>query len=627
MNPFRRVSLGIIGVALLVTVGTLAVRRFQEMWPDNVRPQSPAPAALRPLLPTPPPEAQVAVRNSDGRSYDLDVDGLVREGRVTDDPFMNWQPEALFSLMTEQSRADVIANAMQRAGPFPNARALKRLAEFLIAAGPSSIPAIDARLARSRPDGSAAGLVAICEIEGTRAGQHGGEDAYETCFQERLEKARPAVERAVAMAAESLALTAPESVPCYWILRVLGAAGPAARPVLPALARLLDAGTNSETAAKRRGECSRANISATLVKILVPKPRDESLAALTDRAVDDLVAATLVRPDTLPQSAHLASVLDTVPASGSLDRRLETTVVDRLKNCDPIESERLLVLGRLGIGVLVRILDHWQDMGCPRDEWIRALALRSWQPAGAEMFLNWTLVKQLERYPDMASPLYDRTRSVFTRDHIVEAARVVVEPPEQQAAEERVSPPLEKQRAIATLMAFLSRIGYVAVAFTEEGTPRFPEASKLRWLPLDDRAIVFQADDSADAKARPDLRAALKRLAAATPGCHIPIDDEGVLLRSAAGKALFVFPCETGAPPQVVVGSRAGFKVMHFPARLSFQEPDAPDSGILAVSDVDGDGNLEILTRRRVCRDDPGCFEYDLSEESGDWFTHLTARR
>ncbi len=628
MSLFRRVSLGIIAAALLVTAGIVALRRVLDGSTSIVRPRSPAPAALRPLLPTPLPEAVVAVRNSDGRSYDLYVDGLVREGRVIDDPFINWQPEALFSLMTEQSRADVIANAMQRAGRFPNARALKRFSEFLIAAGPSSVPAIDARLANSSPDGSAAGLVAICEMERTRVGQHGGEDAYETCFQERLEKARPAVERAVAAAGESLAATAPESVPCYWSLRVLGAAGPAARPALPALAPLLDTGTSStDTAAKRRGECFRANISATLVKILVPKPRDKSLGALTDRAVDDLVAATLVPPDTLPESAHLASVLDTLPASRSLDRRLETIVVDRLKNCDPIESGRLLVLGRLGVDVLARILDHWQNMGCPREEWIRALQVRSWQPAAAEGFMNWTLVKQLERYPDMASSLYDRTRSAFTRDHIVEAARVVVEPPEQQAAEERGSPPLAEQRTVEILTAFLSHIGYVAVTFDEEGTPRFPEASNLHWLPFDNRAIVFEADDSADAKARPDLRAALKRLAAATPSCRIPIDDEGVLLRSSTGKALFVFPCGAGAPPQVVIGSRAGFKVMHFPARLNFQEPDAPGGAILAVSDVDGDGNLEILTRQRVCRDDPGCFEYDLSEESGDWFTHLTAKR
>jgi hypothetical protein len=583
------------------------------------------------------PQDWITVHNLDGGSYKLDVDALLREGRVIGESFQNWRSNALFPLMTAQSRAEVIGRAMQRAtGRLPDARALNWFAQILIDSGPSSIASIEARLADSAPDSSAAGLLAICELERSQAEQHAANDVYEVCFQRHLPQERLAVDHIVGAARGALATTDVESVPCYWILRVLGAAGPAARPALPALTPWLDADAGSQDAAIRRAECGRESLRATLVKILLAEPRDPSLAALADRAVDELVAATLSPHDSRPESARLTSLLDTVPWSDALQRRLDPIAVGRLAICDPLEPDRLATLGRLGAGMLTLLFDHWQDMGCPREEWIRRLAYYSQTPAASETRMGWMLTDLMQRYPDTARLHYDRTRSVFTRDHLVESALVLTASPEKQAADGNWRDPPVSKRAVAILGALLSDIGYVDVSFSEKGVPRFPKASNLHWLPLRDWAIALESRDSGKANAAPDLLAALAQLAAAAPGCRIPAADETVVGRAGAGKALFVFPCDKDSPPQIVIGSPGGFKVMHFPERLNgFAEWDGTGGSaaerIMAVSDVDGDGNLEILTRRRVCDNCKGwteaeSFEYDLSEESGDWFTYLTTK-
>jgi len=180
---------------------------------------------------------------------------------------------------------------------------------------------------------------------------------------------------------------------------------------------------------------------------------------------------------------------------------------------------------------------------------------------------------------------------------------------------------------VATLNSLLGEIGYVEVSFTEKGEPRFPQGSGLQWSPAADWTLGPGPLRGA-VMAPEQLRAGLHGLMAALPGCRAPLEEDTMLRRASAGKTLMLFPCEGTAPPAVVIASPAGFRQMHLPERLDgFDDRGAARvpaaTQIVAVSDVDGDGRLEILTRRRVWTD---TYEYDLSEESGDWFTYLTSK-
>jgi hypothetical protein len=72
---------------------------------------------------------------------------------------------------------------------------------------------------------------------------------------------------------------------------------------------------------------------------------------------------------------------------------------------------------------------------------------------------------------------------------------------------------------------------------------------------------------------------------------------------------------------------------MHPPTRLIGTDASRVEPGwaLIAVSDVDRDGRLEIGTRRRTC-EGKGCtgvdvdFDYDFSEEDGDRFTYFLRR-
>ena len=72
---------------------------------------------------------------------------------------------------------------------------------------------------------------------------------------------------------------------------------------------------------------------------------------------------------------------------------------------------------------------------------------------------------------------------------------------------------------------------------------------------------------------------------------------------------------------------------MHLPTRLIGADASQVEPGwaLIAVSDVDRDGRLEIVARRRTC-EGKGCtgvdsdFDYDFSGEDGDWLTYFLGR-
>ena len=593
--------------------------------------------------PTGPPEARLLVHDRDGRSYELDIDRLVRDEFVSGESY-SMRAEDVFRLATEESRVRLVAAIMARmAGRVGDARSLAHLTRLFLDGGQDLVPALDARLPQAPPDSAAAGLLAVCELLRQQVDQHTQEDAYLSCIRQRAARLPLAIEHAVAVSQRALQQPPRESAPCFEVLRVLRTAGTAARPALPALTALLDDGARpaSDAVAARRQECGREGVRATLVEILLSEPQDPSLASLAPRAVDEFVAATLAprsreRPqDALSETRHLTSLLDSVAWTDAVRQRLESVVVARLERCDPLEPDRIGDLGRLGVGVLTLVLDHWQTAGCPAEQRRVALEKESRSLAFAESRVGDMLAYLLLRYPETARLHYERSPSVWTRDHLIEAALAILEPPEGESAAERRSREQEQRRAISALKAMLDGVGYVAVAFDDKGAPRFAAGSKLVWSPLSDRAIAENAPPpSGEDMAR--SRASLARVAAGAPDCRIPLDDQTALRRALAGKALFTFPCGAGAPALVVIGSPAGFKAMNLPERLNgvraISATDRSDQAaeqILAVSDVDGDGNLEVLTRRRQCDTCDGWNEsdwylYDLSEESGDWFTYLT---
>lgn len=600
----------------------------------------------RPLSPRPtgPPEARVLIHNEDGRSYELDIDRLVRDEFVSGESY-SLRPQDVFRLAAEESRERLVAAIMGRmAGRVGDTRSLARLTRIFMDGGQGLIPILDARLPQAPPDSAAAGLLAVCELVRQQTQQHAEEDLFLSCIRKRAARLPLVVEHAVAVSQRALEQLPRESEPCFQAMRVLRAAGAAARPALAAITALLDGDARpaSPAVVARRQECGREGVRATLVEILLSEPRDPSLVPLAARAVDEFVAATLAprsaeRPqDALTVTEHLTSLLDSIAWTEALRQRLESAVVARLERCDPLEPERIVDLGRLGVGVLTLVLDRWQTAGCPAEQRRLELEKVSRSPAASEGRVGEMLVDLLRKYPKTGRLHYERTGSVWTRDHLIEAALTIIEPPEGESAAERRSREQKEGRTKTDLKAMLDEVGYVPVAFDEKGTPKFPGNSGLAWTPLPERAIAGSSPGAPGPEVISRARAALARVAAGAPGCQIPLDDEEALRRALAGKALFTFPCGTGAPALVVIGSPSGFKAMNFPERLNGlraiwakDHSDQAAEQILAVSDVDGDGNLEILTRRRQCDKCDGWpeadwYAYDLSEESGDWFTYLT---
>jgi Pilin (bacterial filament) len=589
--------------------------------------------------PTGPPGSRMLVHNQDGSSYTLDFAQLLKDRFVNADGFYG-RPLDVFRLATDQSRADIVAGAVAwMGGKIPNARSLMWTSQVFVDAGPSLMPPIEAHLTESAPDAAAVGLLAVCDLESRQASQQDAVDAYARCF----DRHRPQLSSAIAYAAKTASAALPamprDTVPCSWILLVVGASGSLGRPALPDFAPILASGAASDAVIARRNECSHESVRAAVAEVLLSPPRDPALTEATESAVDNLVASALRPKDSTAQTTRLAALLDTLPWTDALGKRLDAIVVEKVRSCELIELDRLLVLGRVGVDVLTLILDHMQDMGCPREKWLRALAYWSQTPAAFDARVDMALTWGLQRYPETARLHHDRTRSVATRDAIVTAALELVETPEEQAAKGNQRDPPPDAHAISILKALLEHIGYVPVSFGKNGVPQFPKASGLRWQPLEEKAIALKPD-AADANRAQDLGAALASLASANPRCQVPSGDSNVLRLAGQGKALFVFPCGTDSPSLVVIGSRAGFKVMNLPERLKPFE-QLPGTGgpavesipeIMAVSDVDGDGNLEILTRRSICDNCRGwteeeSTEYALSEESGDWFTYLTAKR
>ncbi len=599
---------------------------------------------------TGPPGATMVVHDEDGGSYELDIDQLVRDEFATGRTY-SLRPQDVFRLATEGSRERLVAAILARtANRVGDARSLGRLARIFVDGGPGLIPILDARLAQAPPDSAAAGLLAVCELVRRQTSQHSAEDAFTSCIRRRAARLPLVIGHAVAVSQEALQRFPRESEPCFQVMRVLRGAGPAARRALPDITALLDDDGKGEppvsgAAAARRQECGREDVRATLVEILLSVPRDPASTLLAARAVDEFAAATMAprspqRPqDAIPAGLHVDVLLDTIPWTDALRQRLEAAVVARLVRCEPFEPDRVEDLGRMGVGVLSLALDHWQTAGCPPDQRRRALERESQSPAAAVGRVDDALVDLLRRYPETAQLHYDRTPSVWTRDHLIEAALAIVEPPEGESAAGRRTREEKEHRALSVLKSLLDAVGCVPVTFDEKGTPRFPADSKLVWAPLRDRAIASSVAEPFGAEATSRARGALAQVAAGAPGCEIPLDDPTTLRRALTGKALFTFPCGAGAPALVVIGSPAGFKVMNFPERLNglptlgaADRSDQAADQILAVSDVDGDGDLEVLTRRRLCDTCRGWpetewYAYDLSEESGDWFTYLTRPR
>jgi len=144
-------------------------------------------------------------------------------------------------------------------------------------------------------------------------------------------------------------------------------------------------------------------------------------------------------------------------------------------------------------------------------------------------------VKHLARYPGLAALTYARSTTSFTRDHVVEATLDAIEtlgsaPASRSGAGDRSADAARR----ATLRRFL------AVSFGRDGTPRFPQSSRLRWRPLAGATLAAPATPREPAV---DLAASMQSVSLANPTCRRPVPVDTALARAASSKALFLLSC------------------------------------------------------------------------------------
>jgi hypothetical protein len=215
-------------------------------------------------------------------------------------------------------------------------------------------------------------------------------------------------------------------------------------------------------------------------------------------------------------------------------------------------------------------------------------------------------------YPRAAAQRYAAANTVPTRDDLIAAALNL-----REAGNPELAADLDRLLTRAGVTAFEVRGGRVT----------FPAAPRLQWKPYDDWRIPLPGPPASSA----GLQAAYRGFAQRWSECRVPIDDERIWLSVLQAKRLFVFACDEQEPALIVIGSPRGFKAMRIPDRLR-GIATAPRDVIAGVSDVEGDGNLEVLIAVPCDGRDAACAEgrvpdsYELLQEDGDWFTWFRPR-
>ena len=514
-----------------------------------------------------------------------------------------------FAELTQPDQARVLDIVLARdAGKLEEFGELLRFGDRLVYGGPRVVPALRAYLPQA-PANVAAGIVlAICRI---------GDD-YNGTLHTRIEwpvaECFPALAATAPHALAYLARVAqqtldhPQAEPYnadVYAAGIAGALGAAGRPAVPGLARLLVADDHRPDAAGKRSAASRA-----LLAILLGGPRDDEDEALVAKAIgvvaQDAFRSTgnsrMVQGEQLKPSG-LAAALDRYRLTDRGARELARVATRLGAQCQsPSSGEGMLELGLLGIRLMVETIDGADDECLSTSNFTSALAL-----LGA-------------RYPATFAQEYERAQTVLARDTLTGSALAALDP----AAPLPLTP-----KARAGLRGLLARTGYVPVTIVN-GMPRFPPASGLAWHPLP------AWDLPAHSEAEPMvtyayLRQLLAGLAAAFPECQVPTDDATLQAHSGHAKSLFVVPCERQERgPLLLIVSATGAKTMHVPERLR-SLVSGEDAAIVGVSDLEGAGNLAILTRRQdvECENalprggDPArCDIYAFGVEDGVWFTY-----
>jgi hypothetical protein len=584
-----------------------------------------------PVVPIGAAADRVTVHVKGGHIFELDVAQLVQSG-----PPLVTSSEGRFYVnrltlldnVTPDSRAEILAALQVRlAGRLGDLTSLENVASFLRTALPADRARLDSAVPTAAADVGAALLMALCGIS--------GQDREPTmaCFDANRGRAAPAIGALVARAADAIDPARPraKTVRCSQSLGLLRDVGASARPVLPLLAGLMQA----DAAVLGSVGCGREEVAGTAALVALQLPQEGRVADIATRAAQTFVAERLAFGEGKSQGtlvpARLTALLDAVPLDAAMRRHLETLAAAQWARCAPLRPDMLNELGRVALVLATTIFDHWNDTGCSPDAWQQALARGSRTPAGAESDVHYLLETQLARYPGLAAPTYAHSTTQFTRDHVVEATLAAIDalrsaPASRSGAGDRSADAWRR----ATLRRFLADIGYVAVSFGRDGTPRFPRSSRLRWQPLAEATLAAPATPGEPAV---DLAASMQTVSLANPTCRWPVPVDRVLARAGSGKALFLLSCTASPRLLIVIGSPRGFKQMHLPTRLIGADASEVEPGwaLIAVSDVDRDGRLEIVTRRRAC-EGKGCtgvdadFDYDFSEEDGDRFTYFLRR-
>jgi len=531
----------------------------------------------------------------EGWTFRIDPRDYVSGSTATIDPA---KVPGLSAQGREQLVETILTNVEQRISRLDD---VVYLAGWLASLGPSSRPLLERHL-EDKPAIAAAALLALCDV-GPRLVpmaqmKHCAATTTPQAAVAVLEINRR-VERQLRDPTDHSHDALGGIVDCHAALAVVSSLGAGARPVAAPLSALLG-DRRPHVTPGGVDVCAQRDVAVTLLRVLLPDPADRDQADLADAAVLTLVRLTLFDPvrETDARPAGIGSLMDGPDLRARLHDRLSVEVTGWIARCDQVQysADRLVTdLGVVGFDALLPLLDaRANNPPCdPGSAAIRALT-------------------QLVRaYPRAAAERYSTVRAVLTRDDLVTAALTL-----RAAGDPGVAVDLDRLLTQAGVTPFEVRGGRVI----------FPGSAELHWKPYDEWRVPVEGPPASTA----GLQAAYRGFAQQWTDCRIPLDDERIWLSVLRAKRLFVFPCQEDEPALMVIGSPVGFKAMRVPDRLH-GVTYAPQDTIVGVSDVDGDGNLEVLIAVPCDGRDAKCAEglvpdtYEFFEEDGEWFTWFRA--
>ena len=507
-----------------------------------------------------------------------------------------------FEKLSETGREQLITTMLDRvASELDSLDRVLSVASWLEAMGPSARPILEQRIV-GEPSTGAAALLALCRVVPipTQTGE------ANSCAATASTRAPEVVKRLNELAGRQLRdpydhpIYGSRAFDCSGATTVLAALGPAARPGASALGPLLD-DPRTELWPGGRNDCKRRDVAVTLLRNLLATPPDTTNSELIDAAVATLARIVMFGPvDRDAKPAKLGALLDArTELREHFSRRIAVLANGwAARECSSISYETpalITDLGMLGFDALQPLLDRTADSTDECSNSHGGIELRA-------------LAALLAAYPGQATNRYRMAHSGYARDAFINAALDIVRE-------------TDDSRTKTLLDRFLVEVRYAPIHVVPFAVS-FPGNPELRWMPYPNWTIPF-------AKGTPpkDLRTAYREFAERWPDCAIPADDESAWRSVERAKRLFVFPCGSDEPSMVVIGSPEGFKRMQLPERLAGLRLDK--DAIAGVSDVDNDGNLEVLVVMHCDGREPGCADgdipdtYEFVEEDGDRFSHF----